>query len=235
MTTITIPGLYDAVTNQLLNSPTIVSGDVTISVGGGAFVNTTNLPTLRASGSPVIDLVLTSAEVVSSAIVRFVDQDSEWIGPTVFDVTETGDATLAKQNEIIGLVSPAVISRNPVVDASTIQLIKGDTYDGSTVLSPKLSFATTRDYTEADSVVLVIHDKSDVSAVLLQADAVVVSSTLIQVELTATFDPPLRFIGYPLGIELGFALIAEEAGEKSTIARGIATVFERGDIVVDEA
>jgi len=227
MPTITIPGLYDAATNVLLNTPTIVSGDVTISVGGGAFANTTNLPTLRASGSPVIDLVLTSAEAVSSAIVRFVDQDSAWIGPTVFDVVD-------KQAEIIALLSPAVISNNPVVSATTIQLIEGDTYDGSTVLSPKLSWATTRDYTTADSVVLVVHDKSDVSAVLLQADAVVVSSTLIQVELTATFDPPLQFIGYPLGIELGFALIAEEDGEKSTIARGIATVFERGDIVVEE-
>jgi hypothetical protein len=231
MTTITIPGLYDAVTNQLLNSPTIVSGDVTISVGGGAFVNTTNLPTLRASGSPVIDLVLTSAEVVSSAIVRFVDQDSEWIGPTVFDVTETGgggDATLAKQDEIIALLSPAVISNNPVVSASTIQLIEGDTYDGSTVLSPKLSWATTRDYTEADSVVLVIHAKNNPAITHLTANAVVVSSELIQVELTATFDPAIEYGDCASVKELSFALIAIEDSEEATIARGSCFVTRRG-------
>jgi len=221
MTTITIPGLYDATTNVLLNSPTIVSGDVTISVAGGAFANTTNLPTLRASGSPVIDLVLTSAEAVSTAIVRFIDQDSAWIGPTVFDVVD-------KQAEIIAMLSPAVISNNPVVSATTIQLIEGDTYDGSTVLSPKLSFATTRDYTEADSVVLVVHAKNNPAITHLTANAVVVSSELIQVELTATFNPAIEYGDCASVKELSFALIAIEDSEEATIARGSCFVTRRG-------
>ena len=50
-------------------------GDVTISIDGGPFANTTNLPTTRRPDSATIDLdFLTAAENVAGAEIVFADQ-----------------------------------------------------------------------------------------------------------------------------------------------------------------
>jgi hypothetical protein len=72
-------GLPNATNGKLLANPTIVAGDVTISVDHGAFVNLTNLPTSNPPGSRSVEISLTAAEMNGDDIVIiFSDPDYEW-------------------------------------------------------------------------------------------------------------------------------------------------------------
>lgn len=68
------------------SNPTMVSGDVTISKDGGAFSNTTNLPTVTPAAGRSVQLSLTSTEMnADNIIVLFVDQTNppEWVDTMV--------------------------------------------------------------------------------------------------------------------------------------------------------
>ena len=135
-----------------------------------------------------------------------------------------GDASEEKQNQIIALLSAAAVSNNPVVNHETMEVVNGDTYDGSPLLNPKASWVTSVDYQTADSISLVFTDGN--SIVLVEANAE--SESLVTASFMADFDY-LSFSGCPLNAQVGYALVATTDGKDKTIARGTCYVYERGD------
>lgn len=140
-----------------------------------------------------------------------------------------GDATLAKQNEILTyLTGGQVESSSPVVDPSTIELTEGDRYDGTR--RPKLAWTVAKDYTGA-TITLTIWDtdEDDLKVVYFTGAGVVTSSTLINVTMTADFLVALEYSGCPPISQHRFDLIATAAGNDETIAWGEAYIYQRSD------
>ena len=78
--------------NNSIEGLVLVEGDVQISIpsiNNGAFSNLANLPVVRRPDSVIFNLVLTEAEDVVGAEIRFRDQTSppEWL-PFSIEVTE---------------------------------------------------------------------------------------------------------------------------------------------------
>lgn len=186
--------------------------------------------TLPATGVHYeIDLSSTTTTILADTN----ELQTDWVNggrlDTILDTAAAGNATLANQTAILALLAAGVQNNNPVPDAGTIQLIKGDTYSGAAGLSPKLSWTTSIDYTAATSITLIIYDDDDTSIVYFTGAAVAASSTLVTVSMTADFLLSLSFTGCPLTFECSFALFATTSGSDSTIARGKAYIFARSD------
>lgn len=85
---------------RMQSSPTLASGDVTISLDGGAFTNVTNLPTALGKS---VSLSLTAAEMnADNVTVIFSDQTNppEWVD-TIVEI-QTASATVDEiDNEIV--------------------------------------------------------------------------------------------------------------------------------------
>lgn len=227
MPEIKIPGVYEIATSELMAAPSFVAGDVQISIGEAAFANTTNLPSIVVSGSPVLKLELTDAEFVASAIIKMDDQDDVWLGPTIYDLG-SGDATEAKQDSIIAALAAGATIQSPVPNATTVELIAGDTYDGSS--SPKLSWAVTKDYT--GNTIKLVFTTADGSTTYKTATGAVESSTLVTVTMDAVFDSALTYSeGCQPVAQIAFALVSIDGdGDEETIARGQAYVYQRAAV-----
>lgn len=86
-----------ATPGTLRNNPTLASGDVKVSIDGGAFTNIdaggTAVPTVTPASSVAIKLVLTAAEMNGdNIVVTFIDQTNpkEWADYMLNIVTTSG-------------------------------------------------------------------------------------------------------------------------------------------------
>lgn len=83
--------LVTAGSEDLKANPTIVAGDVKISIDGGAFVNLATLPTVTPAGGVSVKMPLSSAEMQGRKIfVQFIDQTAtkEWADQTILITTD---------------------------------------------------------------------------------------------------------------------------------------------------
>lgn len=217
MTTIRIPGVIDVSTKQYMAAPSFEPGDVTISVGGEAFIPTLNVPALAVpgSGSPIVELELASSEFVDSAIIQFGDLDKEWIGPTIFDVT--GDPALSDSlNQIIAALTPPpkkVVRKN---SSSFLQLTRGDyethTFDaGENIDSAERINFTVRD--ENDKL-LIDQDTTGVDLPFVGQIVTLTINSLASAQLSVSRD-------HKFDVEVYWS-----AEKRKTIANGVCEVEE---------
>jgi hypothetical protein len=150
----------------------------------------------------------------------------------VFTVANKVDATatftldagvasdIAEQIRAMGVAIRAVQA-----DDGTISLYNGMTYND--IAHDKLTFITTKDYSVAASIELVIHSTSDYDTALLTAAATAPTATTVEVTtLTASFTPTLTFTGSPAVCELRYSLIATYPSGTEVIASGPLYVFK---------
>jgi hypothetical protein len=103
-----------------------------------------------------------------------------------------GDATEAKQDEILAAVQGAQVIQVPSPNVlGNLVLTQGDTYDG--VGNPKAQWNVTTDYTDGWSVNLTIRDKDD--AVVYTNAGTVDSATVVRVAIATPTVSPM--IGCP--------------------------------------
>lgn len=138
-----------------------------------------------------------------------------------------GDATLANQLTILGLLQEAEINLQAIVaDDGTLSLYYNRRYDGTA--HAKIPFTVSKDYSSASSVTLKIYTKDDADEVRKSVTAVVASATSITVTMTATgFDPELEFDGVPLVCELRYDLIATYASGDESIQTGPCFIYKQ--------
>lgn len=120
----------------------------------------------------------------------------------------------------------AISISSPVPTATTIQLVYGDTYDGSS--GDKLSWTVDKDLT-GNTIKLVI-TSCDFDTTYLTATGTVESATEISVSMDAIFDPVPTFPDTcNASLKLAFALVSIDGDDdEETIARGSCYVYERG-------
>jgi hypothetical protein len=126
--------LYAALTAQsdvktLQSAPTIVAGDVKVSVDGGAFANLTTLPTVVPGASVAVKVTLSAAEMNGDNImVTFIDQaGAQWcdlaisIQTSVKQMDDLG--TEVKQDTILGAVNSVITLLGSGLSLSTAEKI----------------------------------------------------------------------------------------------------------------
>lgn len=105
-------------------------------------------------------VVTLSGTGVASYEAKFTGVDTEVIQATEFVDAAGGDATAAKQNEILGkLAASSVVYTNPS-SPNKLTLIRGDAYDDAAENNGKLTWATGKTLTGA-TVRFTIRDASD--------------------------------------------------------------------------
>ena len=132
-----------------------------------------------------------------------------------------GDATLAKQEEIIAVIqgSKVIQVASPNVLGNLV-LTQGDSYDG--IANPKAQWTVTTDYTDGWTVALTIRDEDD--AVIYTTAGTVVSPTVIAVAIAAPTG--LTMAGCPGQWQGKFDVELTKAGSKKTIALGTCYINE---------
>jgi len=133
-----------------------------------------------------------------------------------------GDATLAKQTEILAAIqgSEVIQVASPNVSGNLV-LTQGDDYDG--VANPKASWTVTTDYTTGWTVRLTIRSATD--AVIYTATGSVVSSTVVAVTIAAPTG--LTMTGCPGQWQGKFDVeLTHSSGKKKTIALGTCYINE---------
>jgi hypothetical protein len=139
-----------------------------------------------------------------------------------------GDATEAKQDQIIAAIGTAAIVRVPVVRPGYVEVIEGATYDGT--FAPKIYWTVTTDYTTADSIDLTIWRPNEDGTRTIMKTIAGVATTATNVEIAdfvATFDADLSFAGKPMQETLQFAIIAIDGDDEYVIDSGDFVVIER--------
>ena len=141
----------------LFTSATAVESPSSSGIYKAAFTEIAAInATLRA-------FVTLSGTGVASYEVKFTGTDAEVVQASEFvnvDIPTGGDATAAKQNEILGkLAAPAVVYTNPS-SPNKLTIIRGDAYDDDTENNGKLTWATGKTLTGA-TVRFTIRDASD--------------------------------------------------------------------------
>ena len=116
-----------------------------------------------------------------------------------------------------------------VPETTTIQLIEGDTYDGTS--SPKLTWTVAKDYT-GQTIKLTI-TSCGIATTHLTATGAVDSATSVSVSLDAVFSPAITYDdGCLPTAKLTFQLVAIDGdADEETIARGYCYVYKRGSVV----
>jgi len=106
-------GLYDASTEDLLDSPTIATGDFRISKDGGALQDLATIPAVTPAGSGMVKITLSATEMNASNVnVRWTDQ-------TAPDEWKSGMLTIVTSDvDIDDLVRAATPVNELAVDAS---------------------------------------------------------------------------------------------------------------------
>jgi hypothetical protein len=133
-----------------------------------------------------------------------------------------GDATLAKQTEILAAIqgSEVIQVASPNVSGNLV-LTQGDDYDG--VANPKASWTVTTDYTSGWTVRLTIRSAAD--AVIYTNTGSVVSSTVVAVTIAAPTG--LTMTGCPGQWQGKFDVeLTHSSGKKKTIALGTCYINE---------
>lgn len=132
-----------------------------------------------------------------------------------------GDATLAKQNEILAAIQGTEVIQvaSPNVNGNLV-LTQGDDYDGTA--NPRAQWTVTTDYTDGWAVTLTIRDADD--AVVYTTSGTVVSATVIAVTIAAPTG--LTMTGCPGQWQGKFDVQLTKAGKKKTIALGVCYINE---------
>jgi hypothetical protein len=133
-----------------------------------------------------------------------------------------GDATLAKQEEILAAIQGTEVIQvaSPNVLGNLV-LTQGDDYDG--VANPKASWTVTTDYTTGWTVRLTIRDADD--AVIYTTTGTVVSATVVAVTIAAPTG--LTMTGCPGQWQGKFDVeLTHSSGKKKTIALGTCYINE---------
>jgi hypothetical protein len=170
-----------------------------------------------AAAKTILDKVDTGL-VVDGAVYQFTANMLE-LGPSGGG---GGDATLAKQTEILAAIqgSEVIQVASPNVSGNLV-LTQGDDYDG--VANPKASWTVTTDYTSGWTVRLTIRSATD--AVIYTATGTVVSSTVVAVTIAAPTG--LTMTGCPGQWQGKFDVeLTHSSGKKKTIALGTCYINE---------
>jgi len=182
---------------------------------------TDNLPTDPADQSAV-EAAITAA----AAAIRGTDNDTLKTLSDQIDGIDTGggggDATLAKQNEILAAVQGSAVIQvaSPNVSGNLV-LTQGDDYDG--VANPRAQWTVTTDYTSGWTVRLTIRDADD--AVVYTNTGSVVSSTVVAVTIAAPTN--LTMTGCPGQWQGKFDVeLTHSSGKKKTIVLGTCYINE---------
>lgn len=123
-------------------------------------------------------------------------------------------------DDIVARGITAIPVQSGVTSSGNLDLIQGDTYDGSA--KPLLSFPTSADYTSGWTATLTIRDEDD--AVVATASGTVASATQVTVSLTTPTG--LTFSGCP-GLWQGkFDVQMSKNTQRATIATGTAYIRE---------
>jgi hypothetical protein len=133
-----------------------------------------------------------------------------------------GDATLAKQTEILAAIQGSAVIQvaSPNVSGNLV-LTQGDDYDG--VANPKASWTVTTDYTSGWTVRLTIRSATD--AVVYTNTGSVVSATVVAVTIAAPTG--LTMTGCPGQWQGKFDVeLTHSSGKKKTIALGVCYINE---------
>lgn len=134
-----------------------------------------------------------------------------------------GDATLAKQEEILAAIqgSEVIQVASPNVSGNLV-LTQGDDYDGTA--NPRAQWTVTTDYTSGWTVALTIRDVDD--AVVYTTAGTVVSATVVAVTIAAPTG--LTMTGCPGQWQGKFdvQLTHTATGKKKTIALGVCYINE---------
>jgi hypothetical protein len=133
-----------------------------------------------------------------------------------------GDATLAKQTEILAAIqgSEVIQVASPNVSGNLV-LTQGDDYDG--VANPRAQWTVTTDYTTGWTVRLTIRDADD--AVVYTNTGSVVSATVVAVTIAAPTG--LTMTGCPGQWQGKFDVeLTHSSGKKKTIALGVCYINE---------
>ena len=133
-----------------------------------------------------------------------------------------GDATLAKQTEILAAIQGSAVIQvaSPNVSGNLV-LTQGDDYDG--VANPKASWTVTTDYTSGWTVRLTIRSSTD--TVIYTNTGSVVSATVVAVTIAAPTG--LTMTGCPGQWQGKFDVeLTHSSGKKKTIALGVCYINE---------
>ena len=147
--------------------------------------------------------------------------DGEEIQATEFVNASGGDASDAKQDQILAAITPITTVYSPQVTSETLTLIVGDAYDG--VANSKLSWTVSQNIDAATAFNFTIRDKDD--AIVLDQDTAGVttagSGTTVEVSLSsaATLLLDSAESDYQFDYEVVFS-----ADSRWTITRGVVCV-----------
>ncbi len=133
-----------------------------------------------------------------------------------------GDATLAKQEEILTAIQGSAVIQvaSPNVSGNLV-LTQGDDYDGTA--NPRASWTVTTDYTTGWTVRFTIRDADD--AVVYTTTGIVVSATVVAVTIAAP--TVLTMTGCPGQWQGKFDVeLTHSSGKKKTIALGVCYINE---------
>lgn len=173
--------------------------------------------TALAAAKTILDKVDTGL-VVDGAVYQFTANMLE-LGPSGGG---GGDATLAKQTEILAAIQGSAVIQvaSPNVSGNLV-LTQGDDYDG--VANPKASWTVTTDYTSGWTVRLTIRSSTD--AIIYTNTGTVVSSTVVAVTIAAPTG--LTMTGCPGQWQGKFDVeLTHSSGKKKTIALGVCYINE---------
>jgi hypothetical protein len=133
-------------------------------------------------------------------------------------VEATSAEEVVDELENRGITTVAV--QSGVTNATTLELIQGDTYDGTG--KPLLGFVVTKDYTSGWTATLTIRDEDD--AVISTTTGVVASATSITFSLTAPTGLPMS--GCPGSFKGKFDVQMSNGSSRDTVTRGACYVYE---------
>ena len=135
--------LSQADTKLMQSNPTLATGDVKVSIDGGAFANLATLPVVTPASGSAVKVALSADEMNGdNIIVRFLDAaGSEWCdltlsiqttAQTLDELDTIVDAIVADTNELQTDDVPGLISAMIGADADTLETLS-DQLDGVTV------------------------------------------------------------------------------------------------------
>ena len=196
-----------------------------VSKGGAAFGAVAGaISFLRTEAGTHIYQIAYNAADRQEGSVRYLFTDGTYtraVNLEVFGAVSGGGATAEEvADEIANRGITMIAVQSGVTNATTLELIQGDTYDG--IGKPLLGFTVAVDYTSGWAATLTIRDKKDV--VIVSYVGVVATATSIT--FNATAPTGLVMEGCPGSFVGKWDLQLSKAGSIATIARGVAYVYE---------
>jgi len=157
---------------------------------------------------------------VANWSLTFAGTDAEYIDAVEFTTTAVGAATEAKQDTILAAITPITTVYSAQPTSETINLIRGDAYDGTAnaVLgwtASKSVDAQTVNFTIRDSKDVVILDQDTTGVTTLASGTAVTVS--LSTAATILLDPAVSIFKFDVEIEF-------TSDSRWTIARGIVCV-----------